>query len=123
MLKVIKVDKFKTAVLNGYTEGQARALEVWSEEEFLIFMGGVIRPDGKRVQLMYEDGSIQFYSHIPKNKVVWQKSKYRESEWWCHSENDSKLASDLSKNGGKAVLGGYEYILKGDVIVKRVCRV
>lgn len=118
---MIKVDKFKTAILNGYTEGQARALEMWSNEDFLIFMGEVIRADGKRVQLMYEDGSVQFY--VPKETEIWKKSKFKESEWWCHREDDSKLASDLAKNGGKAIMGGYEYILKGDIIIRRVCNV
>lgn len=115
------IDKFKTAILNGYTKGQARALERWSNDDFLVFMGEVIRVDGKHVQLMHENGRVQPYT--PKDKDVWIKSKFKELEWWCRSEDNPNLASDLAKNGGKAVMGNYQCILKGDIIVRRVCTV
>ena len=37
-----QVDKFKTALANGYSEGQANVLAGWSLRDFMAFMNEVI---------------------------------------------------------------------------------
>ena len=36
------VDKFRTALANGYSEGQAKVLAGWSLRDFMAFMNSVI---------------------------------------------------------------------------------
>jgi hypothetical protein len=50
-----KIDKFKTALANGYTEGQAATIARWSTHDFMGFMNDVIRGDGARKVWVFAD--------------------------------------------------------------------
>jgi hypothetical protein len=53
------IDKFRTALVNGYSEGQAKALERFSLRDFMVFMSDVILPVGKDKVWVTKDGQIQ----------------------------------------------------------------
>jgi hypothetical protein len=59
LMSSTKIDKFRTAVANGYSEGQASVLAGWSTLDFMAFMNEVIRSDGERKIWVFEDGSQQ----------------------------------------------------------------
>lgn len=113
------IDKMKTAMINGYTEGQAQMLDTWSEDQFLIFMEGVILPDGKQKQYVYADGSVKKQPPFRKQKIEWKKSQYG-GFWWIFAEDDPALASDLKRNGGNVTMGGYDYSIKDKYIKKKI---
>lgn len=54
-----KIDKIKTALANGYSEGQASVLAGWSTLDFMHFMTDMIRADDERKIWVFEDGSQQ----------------------------------------------------------------
>ena len=51
-----KLDKRATALANGYSEGQAATLMRWSEKEVIALISDMVRPDGKKPQLVWEGG-------------------------------------------------------------------
>jgi hypothetical protein len=54
-----KIDKLKTALANGYSEGQAKTLARWNTLDFMYFMNDMIRVDGEQKIWVFEDGSQQ----------------------------------------------------------------
>lgn len=53
-----KIDKYATAVANGYSPSQAEALADWTDFAFVTFMNEMILP-----------------SHIPKKSWIFEKTK------------------------------------------------
>lgn len=55
MSTAAKLDKFKTAMANGYNESQARALAKWTTPEFVRLINDMIRGDGKKKEWIFMD--------------------------------------------------------------------
>ena len=54
-----QVDRYKTALENGFSVGQAEMLASWCDRDFRIFMGEVIRVDGVDKVWVTMDGRVQ----------------------------------------------------------------
>ena len=54
-----QIDKFRTALANGYDEGQAKALAMWSLKDFMLFMKEVIPANSEERLWVTMDGSLQ----------------------------------------------------------------
>jgi hypothetical protein len=106
-----RIDKFETALANGYSEGQAGTLNRWSQQEVMMFIEDMIRGDGKPNVLVLDDGS-----QVPARKVApqiqydgknWRKSDYDSGEILPATENQQLAHMCIIK--GHVRDGLYEY--------------
>ena len=51
-----KLDVKATALANGYSEGQAETLAMWTEKEVIALVSDMIRVDGKKPVFVWVGG-------------------------------------------------------------------
>ena len=54
-----KIDKFETALANGYAPGQAAVISKWPLIDFMRFIQDMVRGDDEQKVWVFEDGSQQ----------------------------------------------------------------
>lgn len=54
-MKMGTLDKKATAIANGYSEGQAEALELWDTGAFVRLINDMIRPDNKPKEWVFKE--------------------------------------------------------------------
>jgi hypothetical protein len=106
------IDQFQTALVNGFSVGQAEAIFRMDVGRFTVFLEDMIPRGGLVKTVVFVDGSTKtFKDKVIVEKIVWKVSSYNSNEFWANANDDYNLLALIKQSGNKLVMGNYEYSL------------